>query len=72
MIEHENHLVQQTGQRIANILDREIEPLFKPGVEITLIVRSPGFPARDMVITSDDLREVQKTIERRVMAENSS
>jgi hypothetical protein len=38
---------------------------FKAGAEVTLIVRSPGFPERDFMLTNDDLDEVAAVIERR-------
>lgn len=34
----------------------EIQDLFKPGVKVTLLVRTPGFPdgARDVLVTDED------------------
>lgn len=38
---------------------------FKPGVKITVLVRTPGFPGgeRDLLMTDDDLGEAIKAIE---------
>lgn len=43
-----------------------IAGLFKPGVRITLLVRTPGEPDRDFLMTSEaDLSEAAAMIERR-------
>lgn len=41
---------------------------FKPGVKITVIVRTPGFDERDFLMTDDELPEVTRAIERRAAA----
>jgi hypothetical protein len=42
-----------------------ISGLFRPGVKITVIVRSPGYPDRDFMMTDDKEAEVLALIERR-------
>lgn len=41
---------------------------FKPGCKITVLVRTPGYPDRDFMLTSDDPKEAIALIERRVAA----
>ena len=63
---------EQIGDHMA-----EIVQLFKPGVKITVVVRTPDYPdgSRDMILTSDTfdrviaalrLREVGPTLEGKV------
>ncbi len=57
-------LVQRTvAGRMEQIVD-----CFKPGVKITVLVRSPGFPNRDFLMTADDLDEVISAVDRRKAA----
>lgn len=42
--------------------------VFKPGAKITVIVRRPGQPEQDFLMTDDDLEEVSRLIERRRVA----
>lgn len=46
-------------------LDR-IAAMFKPGVKLTLIVRTPGNDEADFTMSDDDLLEVVKVLERRM------
>lgn len=46
-----------------------IEKMFKPGVKITLLVRTPGLPDRDLVMSVDNLEEVKAMIARRMLGE---
>ncbi len=43
----------------------EIKRLFKPGAKITVMVRFPGFPTRDFMMTDDVSDELRAMIERR-------
>lgn len=43
----------------------EILRCFKPGAKIAVLVRSPGYPHRDFVMTNDDLDELTAMIARR-------
>ena len=47
---------------------KQVESFFAPGVEVTLIVRSPGYDSRDFMLSNDDLDEVKKLIQRRQIA----
>jgi hypothetical protein len=56
---------QQINDRVANALIRHIEPIFKPGVKLTLIARTPGMPEADCLVTIEtDLQELTAFIER--------
>jgi len=46
----------------------EIISVFNPGVKITVLVRRPGFPEQDFLMTDDDLSEAISLINRRVAA----
>lgn len=50
--------------KLANVLMRHIEPIFKRGTEFTLIARTPGMPEADVLVTSDNLDEVAALIKR--------
>lgn len=56
--------IEEVGYLIADHMD-EILALFKPGAKITVLVRAPGYPERDLCMTSDELPEVAAMIERR-------
>ena len=42
-----------------------IRKRFKPGVKLTVMVRSPGFPDRDFVMTDDEIPELVLMLSRR-------
>lgn len=42
--------------------------IFKPGAKITVMVRRPGQPEQDFLMTDDDLAEAVKLIGRRQAA----
>lgn len=46
-----------------------IKKLFKPGVKIAVLVRTPGYPERDFMMTDDTTGELAAMIERRAKAE---
>ena len=52
-------------QEVARHMD-EILALFKAGAEITVLVRSPGYPDRDFLMTSDTPDEIVAAIRRRL------
>jgi hypothetical protein len=56
--------LEDVGALVADRMD-EIHTYFKPGVKVTVIVRSPGFPSRDFMMTSDEIPELQALLERR-------
>lgn len=43
----------------------QIKRLFKSGVKITVLVRTPGEPGRDFLMTDDDLDEAITALRRR-------
>ncbi len=45
----------------------EIKKCFKPGAKIAVLVRSPGFPARDFLMTDDNIPELIAMLERRAI-----
>lgn len=49
---------------VADRMD-EIHTCFKPGVRVTVIVRCPGFPDRDFLMTADEIPELAALLERR-------
>jgi hypothetical protein len=60
--------LDEVQEFVADRMD-EIHTCFKPGVRVTVIVRAPGFPDRDFLMTADDLSELAALVERRVAGE---
>lgn len=50
----------------------KIKAVFKSGVKITVLVRTPGRPTRDFMMTDDDNTELIAMIERRALADKAS
>lgn len=48
----------------ATMLEKIKSELFKPEVEMTLVVRLPGDQGCDIVVTKDDISEVISVLER--------
>lgn len=69
MVETNNSRMLALQEGIAAHLDK-IASMFKPGVQVTCLVRSSAFPdgSRDVIVTSDDLGEVMKAMEIQVQA----
>lgn len=61
--------LQALQEYVADCMDR-ILSVFKEGVLITVIIRTPNEPTRDFLMTSDDPAEVINLIERRIAAAN--
>lgn len=55
--------IDTVRDEIAEHLD-EIRLLFKPGVKITVLVRTPDYPDRDFMLSDDDLGEVSAMVGR--------
>lgn len=55
-------------QNVANSMDK-ILTNFKEGSKITVVVRQPDNDEADFMMTSDNLADVIKTIERRMKAD---
>lgn len=51
-------------QKLGAILARHVEPVFKPGVKLTIIARTPGNDDADVLVTNDDLDALSALIER--------
>jgi hypothetical protein len=56
--------LQEVQEEVAEHMNAIIA-LFKPGVKIAVLVRTPGFPTRDFAMTDDDPDELIKMLERR-------
>jgi hypothetical protein len=55
----------QLLNRLGYILDKHVAPIFKPGVKLTLTVRTPGDSEADVLVTSEaDLQDVIALLER--------
>ena len=57
-------VLEETQHFVAGRMD-EIMRMFKSGSKITVLVRTPGYPDRDFVMSNDALPEVAKMIARR-------
>jgi hypothetical protein len=62
--------LEEVGEMVADHMDT-IHTYFKPGVKVTVMVRVPGFPERDFMMTADDLTEVAAMVARRAAAEKT-
>lgn len=58
-------------REVAEAMDRILSH-FKDGAKITVVVRSPGYPDRDFMMTNDDTAELVKLIERRAIQQENS
>jgi hypothetical protein len=66
-----NDLLQEVTQEVAAHME-EIVSFFKPGVKITVLVRTPDAPTRDFCMTDDDPDEVIAMMQRRKEAMNGN
>ena len=57
-------MMVELNAKIAAILQRHVEPIFKPGTKLTIIARTPGNNEADVLVSSDDLSELSALIER--------
>lgn len=55
---------QRLLERLADILVTHVEPIFAPGVQVTLLVRMPGDIENEAIVTSDEYHEIRAAIER--------
>lgn len=53
-----------TQEAVSDHMDAILR-LFKPGAKIAVIVRSPGHPDRDFLMTNDEGKEIAALIRRR-------
>jgi len=56
--------LKETQESIGRMMEA-IVAHFAPGVKITVMVRSPGYPDRDFMMTDDDPAEVAAMLQRR-------
>lgn len=49
---------------IGGVIQRHIEPMFKPGVKLTVIARTPGNDEADVLVSNDSLGDLAALIER--------
>lgn len=56
--------VERAAEIISGHMD-EIVGLFKPGAKIAILVRSPGHPDRDFMMTDDSIEELEQMLARR-------
>jgi hypothetical protein len=59
--------LRDVQELVADHMDA-ISSYFKPGVKVTVIVRVPGYPDRDFMMTADEAPEIKALIERRSAA----
>jgi hypothetical protein len=59
-----NDIRKRLLEQIAQVCMRHIEPLFKPGVQVTVIVRTPNNDEADVVVTTDNLGDVKALLAR--------
>lgn len=68
--------VKMTADEVAKVMDEYIAPrldqigavFLDPNVRVTLVVRTPAAPNGELVMTSDELAEVRKVLDRREAA----
>lgn len=53
--------------RISDHLEK-MENMFRPGVKVTFLARTPGNDEADFVMTNDDLSDAINALERRKLA----
>jgi len=63
-----NGALADVGATISDHMDNILR-LFKPGAKIAVVMRHPGFPERDLVMTNDAIAEVIACLERRAASE---
>jgi hypothetical protein len=62
--------MERVRDHIAWCLDR-VKEAFKPGVKITILVRTPGLPDRDFAMTDDTWEEAIGMLQRRSEAQDT-
>lgn len=59
-----NALLDETAQIVSDHMENIVK-LFKPGVKITVLVRKPGMPDRDFMMTDDEIPALREMLDRR-------
>jgi len=57
----------EAQEQVSDYMD-QIVACFKPGVKITVMVRTPDFPGRDFMLTDDEFPEISAMLARRMAA----
>lgn len=60
---------EKVSKRISDHLN-EISTLFKPGVKLTFLARTPGKPDCDFLMTNDNTNKIEAAIKRRAKEAN--
>lgn len=60
----DNPKVRHVAEQVSDHME-QIVALFKPGVKIAVMVRTPGFPDRDFMLTDDTIPELRAMLDRR-------
>ena len=55
--------LELVGREASHLLGK-MQKLFKPGIKVTFLARTPGNPEGDFLLTDDDLSEVKAALER--------
>lgn len=63
--------LEEVQDEVAVHMD-DIVKMFKPGAKVTVLVRFPGFPERDFLMTSDDTDGIIEAVARRQQADTSA
>lgn len=63
--------LQEVRADVAGHMD-EIKRYFKPGAKVTVMVRFPGHPTRDFMMTDDDLSGLREMLDRSAERETVS
>jgi len=56
--------VRLAQAKVVAVLQRHIEPIFKPGVKFAVIARVPGNNEADMLVTDDNIDALIQLLER--------
>lgn len=57
--------LQEMTDLVGSLLDQHIAPIFKPGVQLTFIARTPGNDEADVLVTTErDLNEIVAVVQR--------
>jgi hypothetical protein len=58
--------LEEAKKYITNRMD-QIKSCFRPGVNVTVLVRVPGLPDCDFMLTDDEIPELMKMLKRRAL-----
>lgn len=55
-------IVAYAHAAIASVMENRLAPIFRPGVKLTVIARTPGNDDADALVTNDDIDELDKLL----------